>query len=76
MRQRDEQRQGDRRVGLGEAGPQHDEDEDQPDVVGLPHRGDRVVDDLARSLAALGAARRRGPRSRPRSRRRRRWRRR
>ena len=54
--QRDEQRQGDRGVGLREAGPQHDEHEDQPDVVGLPHRGDRVVDDLAGSFAALGPA--------------------
>ena len=48
------------------------EDEDQPDVVGLPHRGDRVVDDLAGPLAALRRRRRRGPRSRHRSRRRRR----
>ena len=46
QRQRDEQRQGDRREGLGEPGPQHDEAEDQPDVVGLPHRSDRVVDHL------------------------------
>ena len=54
--ERDEQRQRDRGVGLGEAGPQHDEDEDQPDVVGLPDRSDRVVDDLAGTLAAVGAA--------------------
>ena len=41
--ERDEKGQGDRRVGFGEARPQHDEDEDQPDVVGLPNRADRVV---------------------------------
>ena len=55
-RERDEQGERDRRVGLGEAGPQDDEAEDQPDVVGLPHRCDRVVDHLAGSLAALGAS--------------------
>ena len=55
-RERHEQRERDRRVGLGEARPQHDEAEDQPDVVGLPHRADRVVDHLAGPLAALGAA--------------------
>ena len=52
--QRDEEGQGDRGVRLREAGPQHHEDEDQPDVVGLPHRCDRVVDDLAGPLPALG----------------------
>ena len=46
----------DRRERLGEAGPEDDEREDQPDVVGLPDRPDRVVDDGARTLAALGAA--------------------
>ena len=54
--ERDEQGQRDRGVGLGEAGPQHDEDEDQPDVVGLPHRSDGVVDHLPRARPALGAA--------------------
>ena len=41
---------------LGEAGPQHDEAEDQPDVVGLPHRPDRVRDDARGPRTALGAA--------------------
>ena len=50
-RQRHEQRQGDRREGLGEPRPQHDEAEDQPDVIGLPHRSDRVVDHLPGALA-------------------------
>ena len=53
-----EQRQRDRRERLRERGPQHHEREDQPDVVRLPHRADRVVDERARPLAALGAARR------------------
>ena len=55
-RERHEQGEGDRLVGLGEAGPQHDEAEDQPHVVGLPDRGDGVVDVLAGAFAALGAA--------------------
>ena len=54
--ERDEQRERDGGVGLGEAGPQHDEDEDQPHVVGLPHRADGVVDQFAGTLAAAGAA--------------------
>ena len=37
------------------AGPQHDEAEDQPDVVRFPHRADRVVDD-ARAAAAPRSA--------------------
>src|SRR5215211_1599157 len=52
-----EQRQGDRGVGLGERGPQDDEDEDQPDVVGFPHRTDRTFDGGAGAPASLGAAR-------------------
>ena len=56
-RQRDEQRERDRRERLGEGGPQHDETEDQPDVVRLPHRADGVADHRARHLPALGAAR-------------------
>ena len=40
----------------GKHGPEHDEDEDQPDVVRLPDRADRVVDELPRSRAALGPA--------------------
>ena len=35
--------------------PEHDEDEDQPDVVGLPDRPDRPVDQLAGPPAALAA---------------------
>ena len=42
--------------------------EDQPHVVGLPHRADRMVDDLAGTRRA-GCRRRSGPRSRHRSRR-------
>ena len=48
-RQRHEQRERDRRVRLREAGPQHDEGEDEPDVVRLPDRGDRVIDHRART---------------------------
>ena len=39
-----------------ERGPEHDQHEDQPDVVGLPDGADRPVDQRARSLAALAAA--------------------
>ena len=56
--------------------PQHDQREDQPDVVRLPHRRHRVVDQRARPGAAPRAARRSDPRSRRRSRPRRRPRRR
>ena len=45
-RERDEQRERDRRERLREPGPQHDQAEDEPDVVRLPHRPDRVADDL------------------------------
>ena len=45
------------------AGPQHDEAEDEPDVVGLPHRPDRVVDQRPWSLAPLGSARDQVPES-------------
>ena len=51
-----EQREGDRRVGLGEARPEDDEAEDQPHVVGLPHRPDRVVDHPPGAVTALGPA--------------------
>ncbi len=51
-------RQRDRRERLGERGPQHDEREDQPDVVRLPHRADRVVDDGTRAFAARPRRRR------------------
>src|SRR6185437_6835724 len=45
--ERDVERGGDRGECRREAGPEHDQDEDQPDVVGLPHRPDRVLDQLA-----------------------------
>ena len=71
QRQRDVQRRGDRRERRRERGPQHDEHEDQPDVVGLPHRADRVLDQVALRACRAGCRRRAGPRSRRRSRRRR-----
>ena len=40
----------------GNAGPEHHEDEDQPDVVGLPDRADRPVDQVARAPAVDAAA--------------------
>src|SRR4029078_6647341 len=43
--------------GLGEPGPQHDEREDEPHVGGFPHRPDRVREERAGTLAALGATR-------------------
>ena len=49
-------RREDRLERRREAGPEHDEHEDQPDVVGLPHGADRPVDQLARPPAALAAA--------------------
>ena len=49
--------------------PQHGEHEDQPDVVGLPHRGDRVVS-WSRICTTAVRARRSAARSRRRSRRR------
>ena len=54
-----------------EAGPQHHQHEDQPDVVGLPHRPDGVLDQVALPRARAGCRRRAGPRTRRRSRRRR-----
>ena len=39
------------------AGPEHDQTEDQPHVVRFPDRTDRVVDQRARPFAPLGAAR-------------------
>ena len=56
----------------GEAGPEHDEDEDQPDVVRLPDRADRPVDQLARPRARPRRRRRAGSTGPRRSRRRRR----
>ena len=54
--ERDEQGRHDRREGLGKAGPQHHEHEDQPDVIGLPDRADRPGDQGPRTVAALAAA--------------------
>ena len=39
-----------------EAGPHHDQHEDQPDVVGLPDRADRVLDQRPLLRAAPGPA--------------------
>ena len=69
--ERDEQRREDRLERGREAGPEHDEHEDQPDVVGLPHGSDRPVDQLARAPAALASAGEQAPEARPRSPRRR-----
>ncbi len=54
--QRYEQREHHRREHFRERGPQHDEAEDQPDVVGFPHRTDRVLDQAPRPFAARRAA--------------------
>jgi len=35
--------------------PEHDQDEDQPDVIGLPHRRHRALHEAAHARAALGA---------------------
>ena len=69
--ERDEERREDRLERRREPRPEDDEHEDQPDVVGLPDRADRPVDQLARAPAALAARRRPGSRSRRRSPRRR-----
>ena len=45
-----------RAEGLREGGPEDDEDEDQPDVVGLPDGGQRALDQRPRPLALLGVA--------------------
>ena len=42
--------------GVRERGPEDDQVEDQPDVVGLPDRGDRLVDQRARGPAPPVAA--------------------
>ncbi len=54
--QRDEQGREDRFEGEREPGPEHHEHEDQPDVVGLPDRADRPVDQRARPPAPAVAA--------------------
>ncbi len=51
-----EERERDRREGLGEPGPEHDQREDQPHVVGFPHRADGVVDERPWSLAPVRSA--------------------
>ena len=54
--ERYEQRGEDRLERGRERRPEHHEDEDQPDVVGFPHRADRPVDQLARAPAAAASA--------------------
>ncbi len=58
--QRQPQRQGEgghhRGERVGERGPEDDQVEDQPDVVGLPHGGDRLVDQGPRRPAPRGGA--------------------
>ncbi len=51
--ERDEQRREDRLERGREAGPEHHEHEDQPDVIGLPYGSDRPVDQLARAATAV-----------------------
>src|SRR5205085_5282843 len=55
--ERHRERRHDRRERGGERGPHHDQGEDEPDVVGLPHRADRVLDAGALAGSRLGAAR-------------------
>jgi hypothetical protein len=69
-RERDVQRGADGREGAGEADEEQHDDEDQPHMVGLPDRADRVVDELALVLGA-GARGQHQSRRRRRSRRRR-----
>ena len=54
-RQRDRHVEGreDRAEGRREGGPEDDEDEDQPDVVGLPDGGQRALDQRPRPRALL-----------------------
>ncbi len=59
--ERDEERGHDRLERGRESGPQNDEDEDQPDVVCLPHRPDRPVDEMPGALSPLPAAADEGP---------------
>src|SRR5262249_54644859 len=58
QRQPQRQRQGGHHRGerVRERGPEDDQVEDQPDVVGLPHRGDRLVDQGARRPPPRGGA--------------------
>ena len=51
--ERDEQGGHRRGEGAGKPGPPDHQDVDQPDVVGLPHRADAVVDQHAQLAAAL-----------------------
>ena len=55
-RQRHEECQRDGGERLGEGGPQHDEAEDQPDVVGLPDGSDGVVDEGSRTGPPIRAS--------------------
>src|SRR4029453_18280259 len=54
--QRDVQSRHDRGEGGREPGPEHHQDEDQPDMVGLPHRPDRVLDQGPLTSPAVGPA--------------------
>ena len=68
-RQRHVQRGRHRREPGREPGPQHHQHEDQPDVVGLPHRPDRVLDHRPLGARRRGCRPRAGPRCPRRSRR-------
>ncbi len=50
------ERRGDRPEGGRERGPEDDEHEDEPHVVGLPHRAHRALDHPPHARAAPGAA--------------------
>ena len=63
------ERREDRAERDRERRPDDHQHEDQPDVVGLPHRAHRALDHPAHAAAALARRRRSGPRSRRRSRR-------
>src|SRR5215216_1771714 len=53
----DEQGREDRGEGSRERGPENHQHEDQPDMVGLPDRPDRPVDQPSRPLPAVARAR-------------------
>ena len=55
-RDRHVERRHHRVEGRGEGRPEDDQAEDQPDVVGLPDRGQRALDRRPRPLPALGPA--------------------
>jgi hypothetical protein len=54
--ERDVERRRDRGERRRERRPEHHQAEDQPHVVGLPHRRERLVDEVPGAPAALGAA--------------------